>query len=202
MSRGREELALLDVHRAARLRGGHDQIGLPREERRDLQDVDDRAPPARPDRGSWMSVSTGTPVSCLHLRRARAGRRPGRARGTTSTDVRFALSNDALKISGTPQRRRCAPSARAMSSACDSLSMTQGPAMRTSGAPSPTAPGRATHGTPEIIPETPEMPGIRAPDAGSAPRVIGAVVSCRRAARRPACACSWPRRSWRTADAA
>src|SRR5205823_2990434 len=37
----REELALLDVHHAAGLRGGDKQIGLAREEGRNLQDVDD-----------------------------------------------------------------------------------------------------------------------------------------------------------------
>ena len=37
----REELALLDVDRAPGPRGGHDQVGLPGEERRNLQDVDD-----------------------------------------------------------------------------------------------------------------------------------------------------------------
>ena len=53
MSAGREELSLLDVDDASGLRGGDEQIGLPREERRDLQHVGDlrrRGAPA-PARG-------------------------------------------------------------------------------------------------------------------------------------------------------
>ena len=38
---GREELTLLDVDGAAGPRGGHDQVGLPAEERRNLEDVGD-----------------------------------------------------------------------------------------------------------------------------------------------------------------
>ena len=40
--RGREELALLDVHDGAGARGGHQQVGLAAQERRNLQHVDDR----------------------------------------------------------------------------------------------------------------------------------------------------------------
>ena len=59
---GRQELALLHVDGAAGFGGGHEQVGLAAQERRDLQDVDDLGGRRRPAQGSWMSVSTGTPT--------------------------------------------------------------------------------------------------------------------------------------------
>jgi hypothetical protein len=53
------------------------------------------------------------------------------------SDVRFALSYDALKMNGTPARRAMSTSRAASSFACASLSITHGPAMSTSGAPPP-----------------------------------------------------------------
>ena len=57
---GREELALLDVDDAAGLRGGRDEVGLPREERRNLQHVGDVGGRRAPATASWMSVRIGT----------------------------------------------------------------------------------------------------------------------------------------------
>src|SRR6185295_10058366 len=119
-----------------------------------------------------MSVSTGRPVSCFTLS---STRRPGTRPGPRydSTDVRFALSNDALKISGTPDAAVMRASSRAMSSACDSLSMTQGPAMRTSGAPSPSGTGPSdTRDTPRSYPKRPRCPDVPDPRRSSAPPLL------------------------------
>ena len=79
----RQELALLDVDRLAGPRRGDDQIGLPREERRDLQHVDDLGG----GRGVRRLVNVG------QQRQSRAGAHVGenakagveaRARETTS----------------------------------------------------------------------------------------------------------------------
>src|SRR5688500_10328056 len=58
------------------------------------------------------------------------------------SEVRFALSYDALKMSGTPQRAAIFASDSAMKVACASLSITHGPAISARGAalPSGTAP--------------------------------------------------------------
>src|SRR6185503_3589258 len=77
-----------------------------------------------------MSVSTATPA----VSRTRPSTRtPSASPGprNDAPDVRFALSYDALKMKGTPARRVISRSARAVSMACASLSMTQGPAMST-----------------------------------------------------------------------
>ena len=86
--------------------------------------------------GSWMSVRIGTPCRALI---AASTRRPSARPGPRNErpDVRFALSNEALKISGTPTRRAISSSAAAMAIACASLSMTHGPAISTSGLPKP-----------------------------------------------------------------
>ena len=55
------------------------------------------------------------------------------------SDVRFALSYDALKMSGTPQRDAIFTSDSAIIDACASLSMTHGPAISARGAPPPRA---------------------------------------------------------------
>ena len=73
----REELPLLDVDGASGLRGRIDQIGLTREQRGNLDHIDDLRRGAACD-GSWMSVSTRTPTS--RFTRARISRpsiRPG-----------------------------------------------------------------------------------------------------------------------------
>src|SRR6187397_2074287 len=131
-----------------------------------------------------MSVSTGRPVSCFTFS---STRRPGTRPGPRydSTDVRFALSNDALKISGTPDAAVMRTSSRAMSSACDSLSMTQGPAMRTSGAPSPSGTGPSdTRDTPRSYPKRPRCPRMPGPDAAQR-RALRRRRQLRRAARGP-----------------
>src|SRR5262245_55337781 len=68
-------------------------------------------------------------------------RRPSRRPGPRNDppEVRLALSYDALKMKGTPRRRAIAARRPARSVACASLSMTQGPAMSTSGCPPPMA---------------------------------------------------------------
>src|SRR4051812_19114600 len=64
------------------------------------------------------------------------------------TEVRFALSYEALKMNGTPARRVMSRSASAVSIACASLSITHGPAMSASGPPPrltpPTSTGETT----------------------------------------------------------
>jgi hypothetical protein len=52
-------------------------------------------------------------------------------------DVRFALSYEALKITGTLQRDAISRMAAAVSKACDALSMTHGPRIKASGLPPP-----------------------------------------------------------------
>src|SRR5690606_12617604 len=82
--------------------------------------------------GSWMSVSTGTPsVSRMRFRMRTPSSRPGPRNDVI--DVRFALSNDALKMYGIPASRAMAAIDRPSSSACSSLSMTHGPATSTRG---------------------------------------------------------------------
>ena len=75
---GRQELALLDVHHPAGPGRGHQQIGLARQERRNLQDVRDFGGRCRPAPGSWMSVRIGRPVAPLtSARMRRPASRPG-----------------------------------------------------------------------------------------------------------------------------
>src|SRR5690349_5409470 len=81
-----------------------------------------------------MSVRIGTPArsrTCASTRRPSVSPGPRKDR----SDVRFALSYDALKTNGTPAERVMSRSARAVSTAWDSLSMTQGPAISISGLP-------------------------------------------------------------------
>ena len=66
----REELALLDVHHPAGARRRDKQVGLPAEERRDLQDVHHAGHRLRLPT-SWTSVSTGTPTARLTSARMR-----------------------------------------------------------------------------------------------------------------------------------
>ena len=73
----RDELALLDIHDAAGAAGGDQQIGLAAEECRDLQNVDGLRRRASACAGSWMSVSTGMPVSRTLFKMRRPSVRPG-----------------------------------------------------------------------------------------------------------------------------
>ena len=52
-----------------------------------------------------MSVRIGTPTVSAHAAEDAQAFAEARARGTTASDVRFALSYDALKTNGTPARR-------------------------------------------------------------------------------------------------
>src|SRR5918997_5375809 len=65
-------------------------------------------------------------------------------------EVRFALSYDALKISGIPQRDAIFATDSAIIEACSPLSITHGPAMSAMGAPPPmdTAPAEIRSGCP------------------------------------------------------
>src|SRR5688572_32033031 len=63
-----------------------------------------------------------------------------------ASEVRLALSNEALKTSGTDARLAIAASARARSTACASLSITHGPMMKASGCPVPKVTGPADTG--------------------------------------------------------
>src|SRR5215510_6933465 len=87
-----------------------------------------------------MSVRIGNPVRARTSARIRSPvSRPGPR--NEAIDVRFALSYDALKATGTPQRAATSRTAAAVSSACDALSMTHGPRMKASGWPPPTEKG-------------------------------------------------------------
>src|SRR3954471_9976047 len=92
--------------------------------------------------GWWMSVMIGT--SQVDFTDART-RKPSVSPGPRNDrpDVRFALSNDALKMNGTPTRRLISTSARAVSRERASLSMTHGPAIRTNGLPPPIVKSRS-----------------------------------------------------------
>ena len=104
MSGGREELPLLDVDDPAGARRGDEQIGLPREERGNLQHVGDLGG----RRGVRRLVDVGQD---RHARRAPARgartRRPSSRPGPRNDrpEVRLALSYDALKTYWTPARR-------------------------------------------------------------------------------------------------
>ena len=130
----REELSLLDVDDAAGPRRRDEQIGLPGEERRDLQDVGDLGDGRRLRR----LVDVGEDRA----------RRPPRARGrrmrTPFVEPRAAERSDRRAV-GLVVRRlederhagasRDVAERRAQSRrACASLSMTHGPAMSSSGA--------------------------------------------------------------------
>ena len=99
----REKLALLDVHGLAGPRRGHQQIRLARQERRNLQDVGDRGGRRRLRR--LVDVGEDRQPGRAPSPRP-APRRPASRPGPRNdvADVRFALSNDALKMTGTPQR--------------------------------------------------------------------------------------------------
>src|SRR5215470_7621198 len=85
-----------------------------------------------------MSVRIAAPVLSLIAERTRSpSARPGPRNDWP--DVRFALSNDALKMNGTFTRRVMSTRAAAIERACASLSMTHGPAMSASGPPPPIA---------------------------------------------------------------
>src|SRR5580765_1772175 len=84
-----------------------------------------------------MSVRSGIPVRARMSARARSpASRPGPRNDVM--EVLFALSKDALKMTGTSQRLAISRIAAAVSSACEALSMTHGPRMKASGCPPPT----------------------------------------------------------------
>ena len=79
----RQELSLLDIHRTAGRRTRHEQVGLPAQEGRDLQDRRDLATgPAWA--GSWTSVVTGTP-SASPTRASSPGPPRDRGRGRSES---------------------------------------------------------------------------------------------------------------------
>ena len=86
--------------------------------------------------GSWISVNTGSPVrERISVSTSNPASSPGPR--NEEPDVRFALSYDALYTRGTPVRTAISRRASARSMAWAALSMTQGPAMNTSGRPPP-----------------------------------------------------------------
>ena len=103
MSRGRHELALLDVDRQPGGRAGGEQIRLPAQERGDLQAVDHPRGGLR--LGGLVDVGEqGQPQLRLHAARGSAGPRRSRGPGTSPRWLRFALSTEALNTSGKPWR--------------------------------------------------------------------------------------------------
>ena len=130
----RQELSLLDVHGPPGPGRRHQQVGLAAQKRGDLQHVDhlgDR-------RGLIGLVDIGQnrqPRVRLHARQtARPSASPG-PRNDSSTSIR--LVERRLEDQGQPDVGRDAFTARAVSSACASLSITHGPVITSSGAPPP-----------------------------------------------------------------
>ena len=213
MSRGREELPLLDVDGAA---GPRRRPRAGRSGGRGTRGSAGRRRPRRPApacAGSWMSVRTGTPSSALTRPRMREALVEARARGTSAIEVRLALSKEALKTNGTPRARGDVADARARGrAACASLSITHGPGDEDERAPAADADradldgvhgghytGRLAGrcGTAHV-----GWPFGRRTPPPTAGRVYAVVSASRRPAPRRACAGSWPRRSRRTAGAA
>ncbi len=87
--------------------------------------------------GSWTSVRMASPVRALTSESTRS---PASSPGPRNEpkEVRLALSYEALKMTGTPQRRAMSRTASAVSTVCAALSTTHGPTMNVNGAPSPT----------------------------------------------------------------
>ena len=128
-------MSLLDVDDPAGLRRRDQQVGLTAQERGNLQHVGDFGR----RRGVGRLVDVGqdrhADVVAHSAQTWRALVKPGPR--NERTDVRLALSNDALKMTGTPHRAAMSRMARARPRACAGLSMTQGPAMRSRGRPPP-----------------------------------------------------------------
>ena len=101
---GREELALLDVDRLAGARDRLDEIGLPAQERRRLQHVDDRR-----DVGDLVArrARRSAPArrSAASPRPGCAGPRPCPGRETTRPSCGWPCRSDDLKMNGMPSAR-------------------------------------------------------------------------------------------------
>ena len=131
----REELTLLDVHDAPGGGRGGEEVGLPRQKRRNLEDVDDLGH----RRGLRRVVDVGQD------RDAEVGLDPRehpQPLGEAGTAERVNRGPVGLVERGLEDVRDAARAgnrldARASSSACASLSMTHGPPMKSSGAPAP-----------------------------------------------------------------
>ena len=133
---GREELALLDVHRLAGCGHGMDEIGLAAQERRRLQYVDHRGDLRRSRSASCTSVSTGT----LHL--LRTSRENLEALVHAQPAERLARAAVGLVVRRLVDERDAESGAQllqlpAVSNASCRDSTTQGPAIRNSGRSSP-----------------------------------------------------------------
>ncbi len=118
------------------LGGRHQQVGLPRQERRNLQQ---RAHLGRRGRlVRFVNIGrhrqTGRFADALQNSQARL---PFPAPRYASRLVRLALSNDALNTSCTGKSRVSAASRSAIESVSDSFSITHGPAMTSSFSPAP-----------------------------------------------------------------
>ena len=123
-----EELGLFDVYRAPGAGCGYQQVGLAAEESRYLQHVGHLACrlslPTLVDVGKYPQPVTALYV-CKHLHSTvKAG-----ASGSELTDVRLALSNEALKMMSVPSSRFILTSSRATVSSSSADSMTHGPAI-------------------------------------------------------------------------
>ena len=102
---GRQELALLDVHRLAAGGDGVDEIGLAAQERRGLQHVDHGRDFDLSGVSSCTSVSTGTPICLLDLGRGCAARPPCPDRGKLCRETAVGLVEGGLEMNGMPRRR-------------------------------------------------------------------------------------------------
>ena len=128
------ELPLLHVHRPPGRGRRLEQVGLPGEERGDLQEV---APPRRPAPPGATRGRRSSPAGRSPSSPARGSCSPSSSPGPRNDlpEVRLALSNDALKTSGSPSRSASCASASAMPRVRSRDSMTHGPAIHRSGLP-------------------------------------------------------------------
>ena len=133
---GGQELPLLHVDRPARGRRRHQQIGLPGEKGGDLQQVAHLGRPGPPAPASgcrWSPAGRSSPSP----RRRTPGRAASPGPRYESTLVRLALSNDALKTSGSDSSSAICRNRSAIASVAAASSITHGPAMTNSGWPRP-----------------------------------------------------------------
>ena len=195
---GRQELALLDVHRLAGAGRRHEQVGLAREKRRNLQHVDDLRGRGRLRR--FVDVGQDRQAGPrLDVGERREAGVEARAR-MTSRDVRFALSNDALKMTGAPQRAAMSRMAQRHVQGVGRALDDAGAEDEGEGCPPPIVNGPTLTGMHVAILVLPDRSGTRR--ARDADLRHAATLAVPAAPALPSCGGGPPRRSSQTADAA
>ena len=109
--------------------GGHQQVGLAAQERRDLEHVDDlghRLDLARARARRWSPARPNSDFTSARI--CRLSSKP--IERNEEIDVRLALSKLALKIRSMPRSEHVRASCPATSNTSSRLSITQGPAIR------------------------------------------------------------------------